>query len=557
MTRCRSFSIFVLLGLFAWLAWAGGPSASSQSTALAQDEDVLRRAGIAIDGPGLLDYFRRRTPSEEELNTLKQRAVQLGSSTYGVRVKATDDLIRAGRSALPWLRLTAKNSDAETSRRALYCIQVIEQNTRLGLSATASRVLVERKPAGTVETLLAYLPFVDESWVEEEVRHSLKRIAYSDGKAIPALEQALTDKELKRRAAAAWIVGLSDDATQRQNVAARLTDDSAEVRFLAASSLLTSREPAAVPVLIGLLTIDSVELAGRSEDLLFRLAGENGPTVWLDSVRDNNGRKVQDAWDAWWKLNQSKIDWKSLRLDEQSLGLTLVIENQRGDGSGRLYECNKAGDIRWQFKIQNPIDAQWLPGGRILVGDSRASLICEMDTRGVIGWKHSGIAPTSVQRLPNGNTVVSTYQNIIEFTREGKTVFTYATQGHTYHARKLPDGHYVWIDACGEIGEVDEKGKQIAKTKISTGLAWGSIERLRNGHYLIALGGTGKIQEVDMAGKVYWEKAVNNPNRAVRLANGHTLVASHVDQCVYEFDAAGNERWKHPCAGRPFATQRR
>ena len=60
-----------------------------------------------------------------------------------------------------------------------------------------------------------------------------------------------------------------------------------------------------------------------------------------------------------------------------------------------------------------------------------------------------------------------------------------------------------------------------------------------------------------MAGKVYWEKLVNNPNRAVRLTNGHTLVASHGDQCVYEFDAKGERRWKHDCAGRPFAVVRR
>ena len=139
----------------------------------------------------------------------------------------------------------------------------------------------------------------------------------------------------------------------------------------------------------------------------------------------------------------------------------------------------------------------------------------EMDLHGNIGWKHSGVAPTSLQRLPNGNTVVSTYQRILEITRDGKTVFTYPTQGHTYHARKTPDGHYVWIDACGEIGEVDDKGKLIAKTRISGGLSWGSIERLRNGRYLVALGGTaGKVQEIDMAGKVYWEKAVNNPNRS-------------------------------------------
>jgi hypothetical protein len=466
-------------------------------------------------------------------------------------------LIRAGRSALPWLREVAKNGETETSRRAGYCIQVIEANTRLGLSATASRVLAERKTLGAAETLLAYLPFIDESWVEDDIRQNLKQLALVDGKAIDCIEQALTDKEAKRRAAAAWIVGLSSNSDQRQKVHARLSDESAEVRFLAASSLLSTREPSAVPTLIALLSANAADLAWRSEDLLFRLAGETGPPSWLDLARDNQNNKVQIAWTEWWKNHQNKIDWKSLHLDAQALGLTLVAESQPSDGSGRLYEINATGAIRWQVNLHNPIDAQWLPGGRLLVGDSRGSLIYEMDTRGSIAWKHFGVSPTSLQRLPNGNTVVSTYQKILELTRDGKTTFEYVTQGHTYHARKTIDNRYVWIDACGEIGEVDETGKLLAKTKISGGLAWGSIEPLRNGRYLVALGGVGKVQEVDMAGKVYWEKAVNNPNRAVRLANGHTLVASHGDASVYEFDAQGNERWKHACAGRPFAVQRR
>jgi hypothetical protein len=555
MTRTRVF-VVMLLGLSAWLAWTAAPAA--QNPPLSQDEQALKAAGIATDGQGLLDYFRRHTPSAEEQAALKQRAAQLGSSNFTVRVKATDALIAAGRPALPSLRETAKSPDGETARRAQYCIHVIEQHARLGASAIASRMLAERKPPGAAEALLAYLPLVDEAWVEEELRHSLKRLAGADAKALTALEKALTDPSAQRRAAAGWIIGASSDPEQRRKAVPLLADKSSEVRFLAASSLLHAREPAAVPALIALLGSESTDFAWRSEDLLFRLADDKGPAVWLDFSRDNNGGKVRAAWEAWWQANQARIDWKSLRLDDQALGLTLVVENQRPDGSGRIYECNRAGDIRWQHKIHNPIDAQWLPGGRILVADSRGSLIYEMDSRGVIGWKHAGIAPTSVQRLPNGNTVVSTYQHIIEITREGKTVFSYATQGHTYHARKLPDGHYVWIDAGGEIGEVDEKGTVIAKTKLSGGLSWGSIERLRNGHYLVALGGgAGKVQEVDMTGKVYWEKAVSNPNRAVRLANGHTLVASHGDQCVYEFDAAGAERWKHACVGRPFAAQRR
>jgi outer membrane protein assembly factor BamB len=335
-----------------------------------------------------------------------------------------------------------------------------------------------------------------------------------------------------------------------------LQDEAAQVRFLAAAALLPAREPAAVPALIRLLADGPPDLGWRAEELLFRLAGESGPTVWLDAASDNQGNKVRTAWESWWKNNAAKIDWHKLQLGEQALGLTLVVENQR-DGGGRIYECTPAGTIRWQVPILNPIDAQWLPGGRLLVGDSRASLIYEMDTRGAITWKHAGIAPTSCQRLPNGNTVVSTYQCILELTREGKTIFTHSTQGHTYHARKLPDGHYIWIDACGEVGMIDDRGKEIAKIKIGNGLTWGSVERLPNGRFLIALGGVNRIQEIDLAGKVYWEKAINNPNRAARLANGNILVASHGDQCIYELDPHGKQLWKHDCAGRPFAAARR
>jgi hypothetical protein len=553
-SRSRLPIFAMALALSVWVACAGDRSAP-----LSQDEQALKTAGIPLDDAGLLQFFRQASPSEEQKALLKQRAAQLGSSVYAVRMRATDELIHAGRASLPYLREIANTGDAETVHRARYCLQVIERNKRLGLAATVSRVLADRKVSGTAEALLGYLPFIDEVWVEEEVRQNLKRIAYANGKATAPLEQALASPETKRRALAAWIVGGSSDAGQRRQVIALLADAAPEVRLFAADALLVAHEREAVPTLIALLSADSHDLAFRAEDLLTHLAGATGPTVWLDSTRDDNGGKVRAAWETWWKANADTIVWPSLNLGEQSLGLTLVIENQRPDGAGRIYETNRAGLIRWQVAAQNPIDAQWLTGGRLLVCDSRSSQIYEMDTRGVVGWKHTNLSATSCQRLPNGNTVVSTYSNILEITREGKTVFSHQTQGHTFHARKLPDGHYVWIDACGEIGEIDGAGKPIAAAKVAAPLelAWGSIERLRNGHFLVALGGVGKVQEVDMAGKVYWSKAVKNPNRAVRLDNGHTLVASHGDQCIYEFDAAGERRWKHECAGRPFAVARR
>lgn len=552
---CRVVVAFALMLSIASTTIALLRTGGANESTLSADEQSLKNVGIGLDPASLLDYFRRRTPSTEGQAKLQKYAHQLDSVVYIVRAKATDELIRAGRAVLPILRDVVETGNAETARRAQYCIQIIEQNTRPALIAVAARVLAERNPEGAAETLFGYIPFVEVAAIED-VRQAMKRVAYIDGKA-RAFFESHAGLDAKRRAAAGWILAGSREAKQRTSAIALLRDESVEVRFLTASALLAAREPDAAPVLIAVLSSGNPEIAWRAEDLLFRLAGENAPSVWLDLANDNNGGKVRDAWIDWWKANHAKINWPSLQLDDQILGFTLVCENQRADGSGRIYEVNAAGQIRFQSPATNPIDAQHLPGGRILIGDSRASLIYELDARGQIGWKYTGIAPTSVQRLANGNTVVSTYQSILELTREGKTVFSYTTQGHTYQARKIPTGNYVWIDACGEITEIDAKGKLIAKVKTGHGLAWGSVERLRNGHYLVALGGVGKVQEIDQQGKVHWEKGVNNPNRATRLANGNTLVASHGDSCVYEFDAQGHERWRHQCAGRPFATLRR
>jgi hypothetical protein len=390
----RHLAVVIFLGLVAVAASSVGQTEKASAERLSADEQALKAAGISTDGPGLLEYFRRRTLSEAEQSTLIQRAGELGSATFNVRAKATSELIRAGRSALPLLRKVANHGDAETSRRARYCISVIEQNTQAWLSAVAARVLVDRQPANAAETLLAYLPFIDDAATEEDIRFSLRRLAIVDGKAIPAIEQALTDKVVKRRGAAAWIVGASSDPRQRQLAAVRLNDEASEVRFLAASALLTSREPAAVPVLIAFVDGKTVDFAWRAEDLLFRLAGDDGPAIWLNSSNESNIRDVHDAWIAWWQKNETKVNWKRLDLDEPALGLTLIVENQRPDGGSRIYETDSMNQIRWQIKITNPIDAQWLPGGRLLVGDTT---LANFPTAITSGSMPAGKSPRSIR----------------------------------------------------------------------------------------------------------------------------------------------------------------
>src|SRR5215510_10567933 len=102
---CRRILAMVLLaGGGFWFASAGGPVAPNTRSELMLDEQTLKTYGIATDGPGLLEYFKRRTPSAEQQANLKKRASQLGSTAFPLRSQATDELIRAGRPALPYLR---------------------------------------------------------------------------------------------------------------------------------------------------------------------------------------------------------------------------------------------------------------------------------------------------------------------------------------------------------------------------------------------------------------------------------------------------------------------
>ncbi len=85
---------------------------------------------------------------------------------------------------------------------------------------------------------------------------------------------------------------------------------------------------------------------------------------------------------------------------------------------------------------------------------------------------------------------------------------------------------------------------------------WASVEPLPNGRYLLALGGSNRVIEIDAAGKVHWQCAIPSAVFATRLRNGHTLISSFEGHAVIEVDRAGKEVRKQRLRGRPFAVRR-
>jgi hypothetical protein len=553
----RFFLATPFLGLFL----ATGPARADEpdpETAFA--ERTLRDTGVATDGPGLVAYFKSRTPTDADRRRLAEAVRLLGDNAYRIREQATRDLLAAGRTSLTYLRPALNDPDPEIVRRAEECIETIERTPYASVMAAAARVLQARHPPEAAQALLAYLPSVDNEGVEEAVFHSLAVVGLKDGAPLPELAAAVSDKEPLRRAAAAFALGRGAPEV-RKPIVRLLNDTDSRVRFQAASALAQAGEREAVPPLVALLSDAPLNLAWQAEDLLFRLADERGPRVSI-AGGDKAGRlQCRSAWEAWWKDNGDKADLSRLSREEALLGLNVVTEldGAAGRGGGRIWECGADGKPRWQIEnVSRPIDARILPGGRVLVAEHGGSRVTERDREGKVFWEQRTQGqPVSVQRLTNGNTLIATYNQILEVTRDNKVVFTHEKPGMIYNAQKLRDGHIVYVTSNNQVVELDAAGKEVNTITVGQTGGWASVERLASGGYLVALYSARKVVETDRSGRVVWECTVESPAHASRLRNGNTLVASIEGRKIAEYDRSGKEVWSQKTQGRPFHVHRR
>jgi lysophospholipase L1-like esterase len=124
-------------------------------------------------------------------------------------------------------------------------------------------------------------------------------------------------------------------------------------------------------------------------------------------------------------------------------------------------EYDPAGKIVWEAKTPHmPFTAVRLPDGNTLVGCTHGNLIVELDPAGKEVWRLTNDDlpgkpindACGVQRLPNGNTVFTSYNakpgqvKLTEVTRDKAVVWT-----HT-DARKAGIHHFQILDAAGKPG---------------------------------------------------------------------------------------------------------
>jgi HEAT repeat protein len=539
--------------LLGWIACVllpfGAPAADTTAEA---DESALKAAGIPTDGPGLSAYFKKRTTSLSNVAHINELVRQLGDDEFKTREDASRQLMMLGPRARPFLQAALKDPDPEIVRRAQDCLERISKETSVAALSAAVRVLARLKTPDAAAVLLDYLPSAEDERVAETIRQVLPSLAESEGKAEPALVEALTDRSTIKRAAAAAALAEAHLADALPKVRKLLDDSDPLVRQRVGLALAARGEKDAIPALIRSIEDVPLEQNGLVLELLDRLADGSPPSgMPVVNQKEKARRKCRQVWESWWKEHKDDIQSDRLEQASRSLGFTLIVLLDLN-----TVEClDRAKEVRWHFNsTSKPLDVQLLPGEeRVLIAEYMVNRVSERTLKGAIVWQKPVVGPLVAQRLPNGNTFIATTNQLIEVDKDGKEVFTYSRPdgGEFMRATKLRDGGIACVVRFGvglaRFVRLAPSGKDFKETKswgVHVRTSGGRLDVLPNGHVLIPEMDNNRVVEYDVDGKTVWEVTIDQPIAAVRLPNGNTLITLMRENRAVEVDREGKEVWQ-------------
>jgi hypothetical protein len=514
------------------------------------DQETVKSAGYADDVKSLTDFFRSHTVTEADKSRINSIIKRTGEEDFDAREAASEELSKCGVPAIALLKaaMNAKDADPEIARRCDLALKIIEKVPTRALAMAAARLLATRKEDGITEVLLNYLPLADDEAVGDEIRNTLAALAIRDGKPDQALTSVLESKEALRRGAAAEAFARVNDKSSRERMAEFLKKESdPEVKLLVALALVNdARNKEVVPEVIRLMADVPTERGWRAEELLWRLAGEDGPGVSIGADKASR-EKARDEWKKWWDANEKKVDLAKLD-QESSYGLTIVCEASPRGGLGRVVALGGDGKERWKVSGLNwPTDAVPLSGKKVLIAEHNRNRIVEREIDGKEMWSENVTQPVNVGRLPNGTTWAVGRNQIIEWERGDKSnkkqTFTFIRNEYDIcGGTRTKTGEYILLTQNQQLLKVNRKGEIVKAHSVGgNGVNYyATVELTPTGKALCTL--MNSITEFDIeSGKAGWTANFQFATSAVRLKNGNTLVASQNMGRVVELDKDGKQ----------------
>ena len=401
------------------------------------------------------------------------------------------------------------------------------------VSSTASagaRLIAKLKGDGITQTLLDYLPLAEDDNVGDDVRAALGAHAVRDGKPDPVLLEALDNKEAVKRSAAAEAFARSGDKDLRAKVRKFIeTDKDVDLKFRVALALVTAaRDKDVMPDLIKLTYEIPSDRAWRGETVFYAMAAEKLPAI--PSGSDKAAReKARDAWLKWWDDNGKTVDLAKLDSPDRILGFTVVVEHDQRTGFGKVFEMTPDGKKRWEItNLQNPWDAQVRPGGQsVVIYENNSAILSERTIKGETKWSETIYSVKNIQILANGNILVFAQNQIIEWDKARKQVWTHAIPtSDLVSGWRVKNGNTVYATQNRQLIVLGRDGKELKKHTINFLNYNSSLSELTGNKVLLCE--PQRLVEIDLdSGKELAKVAYAlNPLFAQKLPTGKYLVTS-------------------------------
>jgi len=202
------------------------------------------------------------------------------------------------------------------------------------------------------------------------------------------------------------------------------------------------------------------------------------------------------------------------------------------------------------------------PSGNLLVGGSGHVMVLAPD--GKVLWEHKTGLVHDAWMLPSGNVLYAD-GGITEVTPDHKVVFQFKSEvtqgGGAFGCQRLENGNTMIAEnSTGRILEVDPAGKivftlQLQPSKQGDHSNFRLARKLKNGNYLVCLKGAKILREVTPKGDTVMEIKTANITFAAFRTPRNTTYVSTLDN-VTEYDAAGKKVWEFAPADVPGVTIR-
>ncbi len=502
----------------------------------------LRAAGVTPNSDGIRDFLLNVTASPEQRRVAKTWIQQLGSPSYDERVEAMQKLRRKRIALAPELQEGQTNSDPEIALRCSRLLHDHNPELQDTLFIAVLETILRRRYRG----LLVPIERVFEHSTSPDVfRAAIDAVGVTTTPAdIPTLRDWAQSTQIAKRVLAIHAMGRHSQTVQA-DLSNFLNHWHSSVQLAAATATARRTPRESLATCVQLLNADRAWIRADAARLLRELTGQRfGYWAYADPALRKNAIQKWTDWLAT-SANQSEL---------RPLPMSWRFRNWLGQ---RLV-------CRWEAKTLEEFDRHqrsdlaitgfkylwgcWgTPQGHRLVVDTELQKVFELDSTGSVIWKREQLPgyPTSVQRLENGNTLLSLSDphQLVEYDSHGQMVWQFPIQGRPTTAQRLSNGDtLVNLQHADQVVMVKANGDvEILLEDLNEPY---TAEMLDNGNILVCNTDANRVDEFDSAGKMVWTiMNLQNPAQAQRLPNGNTLVSDK--RGLFEFSSNGQplEYW--------------